>query len=198
VPPEVVLEAMQILAGEVDLREETRVAEQAREGTAEAERAAAVTRLGAAQDALADRVAGLVDRLLEEDDGEQAFGREIELFEQVAEVMGDAAGILRTPDTGPRAIGAESEAIELLLQSQAAGGGAGGGGGGGGGSSPGGGGTGSTRSSALALVGSGNLARGAGQGGEREQSTGAAGRVLPEEFRAGLDAYFNRFEKARP
>jgi hypothetical protein len=30
-----------------------------------------------------------------------------------------------------------------------------------------------------------------------DQATGTSGRVLPEEFRAGLDAYFNTFEKER-
>ncbi|NBW85935.1 MAG: hypothetical protein EBR23_03650, partial [Planctomycetia bacterium] len=60
----------------------------------------------------------------------------------------------------------------------------------------GGGGTGSTTTSALALVGRGNRTK-AEAGGEKEQATGVSGRVLPEEFRAGLDAYFNRFEKER-
>jgi len=46
-------------------------------------------------------------------------------------------------------------------------------------------------------MGAGNRVRGAGDGGERDQATGTSGRVLPEEFRAGLDAYFNRFEKER-
>ncbi|MFM9026060.1 MAG: hypothetical protein ACKON7_12110, partial [Planctomycetaceae bacterium] len=57
--------------------------------------------------------------------------------------------------------------------------------------------TGTTSRSALALMGAGNRVRGAGDGGERDQATGTSGRVLPEEFRAGLDAYFNRFEKER-
>jgi hypothetical protein len=32
---------------------------------------------------------------------------------------------------------------------------------------------------------------------EEEQAIGKAGGVLPEEFRAGLDAYFNAFERGR-
>ena len=55
----------------------------------------------------------------------------------------------------------------------------------------------SATTSALALVGSGNRTV-AEAGGEGEQATGVSGRVLPEEYRAGLDAYFNRIEGQRP
>jgi hypothetical protein len=195
VPPEVVLEAMKILEEEMNLREETRVAEQTRAALPADAVAKRGGDLSGRQHVLADRVAGLVDRLLDEPDGESAFGSEIQLFEQVEEVMAEAADILGTADTGPRAIAAESEAIELLLAAQAAC--SGGGGGGGGGATPGGGSTGTASSLALALAGRGNrTAREAG-GGEKEQATGTTGRILPEEFRAGLDAYFNTFEKER-
>jgi hypothetical protein len=200
VPPEVVLEAMKILDDEVNLREETRVAQQARAAVPPEETERQARALAGRQDKLADRVLALVDRLLDEPEGERSFGPEIQLFEKVEEVMADAADILRTADTGPKAIGAETEAIELLLAAQAAcsncSKGGGGGGGGAGGMTPGGGGTGSAAASALALVGGGNRTQRA-EGGEKEQATGTSGRVLPEEFRAGLDAYFNRFEKER-
>ena len=198
VPPEVVLEAMKILEAEVNLREETRVAQQAKNAVAADEYAAQAEGLADRQDALADRVVDLVDRLLEQPDGEKAFGQEIQLFEKVEEVMAEATDTLATPDTGPKAIGAETEAIELLLAAQAAAsnGGGGGGGGGGAGATPGGGGTGTATSAALALAGRGNRS-GRGEGGEKDQATGTSGRVLPEEFRAGLDAYFNKFEKER-
>ena len=61
---------------------------------------------------------------------------------------------------------------------------------------PGGGSTGSTSDSALALLGSGNRSA-AEAGGEDEQAIGVSGRVLPDEFRAGLDDYFNQLEKGR-
>ena len=197
VPPEVVLETMQILEEETNLREETRVAEQAKGAVEPREHAATGRTLADRQGKLADRVVGLVDRLLEEDDGEREFAPELAIFEKVEEVMAEAADVLGTPDTGSKAIGAETEAIELLLEAKAACNCSGGGGGGGGGGSPGGGATGTTRNSALALVGAGNRGRGAGDGGEKDQATGTSGRVLPEEFRAGLDAYFNRFERER-
>jgi hypothetical protein len=215
-PPEVVLEAMRILDAEVNLREETRVAQQARPGLDPAAFAGRASGLSAGQTELAERVGKLVDRLREApvgqlpfgkqaplfgplpfQSGSKAFSKEIALFNRVEEVMFEAADILDDPDTGSKAIAAETEAIELLLASQAGGGG-GGGGGGGAGMSPGGGSTGSNALAALALAGRGNTARGGGEEQEKDQATGVSGRVLPEEYRAGLDAYFNRFEKERP
>lgn len=195
VPPEVILETMKILEEETNLREETRVAEQTKNAVKPAERAATLTTLAERQESLADRVVDVVDRLYEEPDGERQFGQEIELFEKVEEVMVEAADLLAGGETGPKAIAAETEIIELLLAAQAAGGGGGGGGGGSGGSA-GGGTTGTTNTSALALVGAGNRSK-AEAGGEKEQATGVSGRVLPDEFRAGLDAYFNKLERDR-
>jgi hypothetical protein len=197
VPPEVVLETMKILEEEVNLREETRVVQQRKGLAPEEEFTAAAAALADRQEGLADRIVDLVDRLLEEPEGEREFAQEIRLFDEVEEVMIETVDVLASPDTGPKAIAAESEVIELLLAAQAASSGGGGGGGGGGGMTPGGGGTGSTRDSALALVGAGNRTAAAGDG-EDEQATGVSGRVLPDEFRAGLDDYFNRLEKQRP
>jgi hypothetical protein len=197
VPPEVVLETMKILEEEVNLREETRVAQQAKDAVDAEAFAATAAALAARQEGLADRIVDIVDRLLEEPDGERQFAQELGLFDKVEEVMVEAADILGSPDTGPKAVGAETEAIELLLAAQAASSNGGGGGGGGGGGTPGGGATGTASDSALALVGAGNRSA-AEAGGEDEQATGVSGRVLPDEFRAGLDAYFNRLEKERP
>ncbi|MFM8952815.1 MAG: hypothetical protein ACKOOF_07125 [Planctomycetaceae bacterium] len=216
-PPDVVLEAMRILEAEVNLREETRVAQQARKGMASERFTARAASLAAEQTAIAERVEKLAGQLREAPVGElpfgkdaplfgplpfakgsDAFAREIKLFNLVEDVMREAVGILESPDTGPKAMAAETEAIELLLASKACGGGGGGGSGGAGGMTPGGGSTGSNALSALPLVGRGNSARGGGEEQEKDQATGASGRVLPEEYRAGLDAYFNRFEKGRP
>ena len=54
--------------------------------------------------------------------------------------------------------------------------------------------SGTTQDSALALLGTG-----LNQNEKREhrgvaQATGEIGRVMPEEYRAGLDEYFNRLE----
>jgi hypothetical protein len=194
-PPEVVLEAMLILEAETNLREETRVAEQVRPTLdAEAFKARA-DGLAAAQQKLAERVGGIVEKL-DMPDGPPRFDEEIRLFEQAEAVMAEARGILAGPDTGRRAIAAETEAIELLLQSQFGGGGGGGGGGGSGGS-PGGGGTGGTRNAALARLGEGVNSQARAEAPEEEQAIGKSGSVLPDEFRDGLDAYFNAFERGR-
>ncbi len=105
--------------------------------------------------------------------------------------MDEATEILARPETGPAAIGAETEAIELLLQSKQINPR----GGGGGGSSPGGGGGGDTLDSALALLGAGCNEKEVREERDVGQATGADGSTLPEEFRAGLDQYFNRLER---
>ena len=124
-------------------------------------------------------------------DGEQEFEKEIKLLTQVVVVMDEAAEILERPDTGSQAIAAETEAIELLLQSKKINPK----GGGGGGASPGGGGGGDTDAPALALVGSGINDKEVREDRGISQATGETGAALPEEFRAGLDEYFNRLER---
>ncbi len=212
-PPEVVLEAMLVLEAETNLREETRVAEQVRPSLdAEAFQARA-DRLAGEQQGLAERVGGIVEKL-DLPDGplrfdeeiermkreilpgrskQTKFAKEIKLFRQAQAVMSEARGILAAPDTGRRAIAAETEAIELLLQAQFGGGGGGGGAGG----SPGGGATGGTRNAALARLGEGVNSQARNEAPEEEQAIGKSGSVLPEEFRDGLDAYFNAFERGR-
>ena len=137
-----------------------------------------------------ERVERVTERIRELPDSEAEFGREILLLEQVSEVMSDATEILARPETGGPAIAAETEAIELLLQSRRINPR----GGGGGGSSPGGGGTGTTHDSALALIGGGLNEKEVREDRGVAQATGDAGPTLPEEFRAGLDEYFKRLE----
>lgn len=189
-PPSIVLEVLQILEGEVNLREETRVAEQAREAVSAKEHGDEADRLSEVQDELRDRVDMVVDRILELPDAEADFGKEIRLLRLVSRVMDEVREILATPDTGSRAIAAETEAIELLLQSKRFNPNAGGGGG----SDPGGGGGGEATDSALALVGRGVNEKEVREDPGTPQSTGTTGPSLPEEFRSGLDEYFNRLE----
>ncbi len=212
-PPEVVLEAMLILEAEADLREETRVAQQVRPALDGAKFAIRATTLAEQQTGLARRLAGLADKLTDLPDGpvrfedeiarmkqglrpsgkEQGkFAVEIRLFKLAEGVMRETAGILSSPDTGRRAIAAETEVIELLLQSQF-----GGGGGGGGGGSPGGGSTGATRRAALARLGQGINRHARAEAPEEEQAIDRSASGWPEEFRDGLDAYFNAFERGR-
>jgi hypothetical protein len=192
-PPSIVLEVLQILEAEVNLREETRVAEQARPALAAEEHQRQAVKLSETQDALRVRTDDVTKRIRELPDGEQEFGKEIQLLTLVSQVMNEATEILARPDTGAPAIAAETEAIELLLQSKRINPK----GGGGGGSTPGGGGGGTTQDSALSLVGGGVNDKEVREDRGISQATGQSGPALPEEFRAGLDEYFNRLERGQ-
>src|SRR6056297_186400 len=193
-PPSLVLEVLQVLEAEVDLREETRVAQQAKEVTEAEQYVADAKRLSKQQNTLSGRIVKVIEAIEALPEGAQRFAEDIKLLDSVVPVMNDATSILKSPETGSQAIAAETEAIELLLQSKRINPS---GGGGGGGSTPGGGGGGTTTDTALVLMG-----RGINQNEVREdhgvaQSTGESGPALPEEFRAGLDRYFNSLEKVQ-
>ena len=186
------LEVLQILEAEVNLREDTRVAEQAKRAIAKEEHARQADALSKTQSKLRERIDKVTQRIRDLPDSETEFGYEINLLGQVSQVMEEAAGILARADTGRRAIAAETEAIELLLQSKRFNPG----GGGGGGRNPGGGGGGTTNDSALSLIGRGTNEKEVREATGATQATGDTGATLPEEFRTGLDAYFNRLEKS--
>lgn len=190
-PPSIILEVLKIIEGEMNLREETRVAEQARAALEKEEYKDRGEKLATVQNELGVRIDKVAERIRQLPDGEQEFGKELQLLAAVSQVMGEASVILGAPETGPTAIAAETEAIELLLQSQRFNPN---GGGGGGGASPGGGGRGTTSDSALALIGRGKNEREVRESRDTAQTTGETGPKLPEEFRAGLDEYFNRIE----
>lgn len=193
-PPSVVLEFMQILEGEINLREETRVVEQLRPALAWLDHEALAVELAAVQDRLDQRVRAVAQRIGGLPDA-AAFGRELNLLAKVDEVMREAVMILSGPETGPPAIGAETEVIELMLEVKRINPKSGGGGGG---STPGGGGAQDpAQQPALALLGSGANEKARADERDVQQASGEAGRVLPEEFRAGLDEYFNQLEKGR-
>ncbi|HEV7222251.1 MAG TPA: hypothetical protein VGN42_06075 [Pirellulales bacterium] len=193
-PPSLVLEIMQILEGEINLRDETRVAEQSRPAVERDDYEQQAAKLSSAQDELRRRVDAAARRLGELPDGATEFAPEIELLGEVSRVMIETVGILAQPDTGPPAIAAETEIIELLLAAKRCNPK----GGGGGGSAPGGGGAKDpAEQPALALIGPGANDKAQPDARDVPQASGEAGRVLPEEFRAGLDEYFNRLE-SRP
>ena len=189
-PPSIVLEVLQILEGEVNLREETRVAEQARPALVKDDHAKNARKLTGDQRGLGDRVSKVVDRIKALRDGEKVFAYEIDLLGKVEAVMDEAREILASAETGKTAIAAETEAIELLLKSKRINPGSGGGGG----SDPGGGGGGTTTDSALALLGKGQNDKEVREDRGVSQATGDSGPSLPEEYRSGLDEYFNKLE----
>lgn len=190
-PPSIVLEVLQILEGEINLREETRVAEQSKPAVTKEAHQEEAERLAEIQDELQQRIVKVEERIRELPDAEEQFGKEIQLMIAVAKVMDEATQILDKPETGSPAIAAETEAIELLLANKRFNPKAGGGGG----SSPGGGGGGDTTDSAIALLGKGVNDKEVREDHGVSQASGNSGTKLPEEFRAGLDEYFNRLEQ---
>ena len=179
---------MKILEGEIELREDTRVAEQAKPVVKSEEHAEQANALTERQEKLRGRTDDLIPRIRSLPEGEQLFAKEIWLLSEVARVMQDARTILAEPNTGSEAIAAETDTIELLLQSKRINPN----GGGGGGSSPGGGGGGDTTDSAIALLGQGKNENEVRVQKDVHHATGDSMPTLPEEFRAGLDEYFNR------
>jgi hypothetical protein len=191
-PPEIVLKVMQVLHDEMKLRDETREAEASKPALDKKEYFKRGTGLALKQDELGRRVFEVAQEIAKLPNS-KAFGKEMKLLGAVTSVMKDAYGILDNPDTGPTAIAAETEAIELLLETRRQ---SKSGGGGGGGSNPGGGGgAASASSAALADIGPGADMEASLEERQIGQSTGKAGKEAPEEFKAGLDAYFNALER---
>jgi len=190
-PPSIVLEVLRIIKEEVDLRELTRVAEQARGALAAHVYEAETSALEETQRGLAERTQQVIRDLEDlQELNDKNYGREIEQLSVAGAAMRDAEELLAIPDTGAPAVAAETEAIEALLRTRKV---KPGGGGGGGGSTPGGGGGGEQTdllASALQRIGRGEASD------ERpvKQSTGSSLSDVPDEFRRGLDAYFNALE----
>jgi hypothetical protein len=168
------------------------VAEQAKAATAESDHQTEAQRLSTTQSDIQQRTEQLIQAIRDLPEGDSRFPKEIQLLGSASKAMHDAGAILAQHDTGSPAIAAESEAIEWLLQSKKINPR----GGGGGGSDPGGGGTGTTQDSALALMGGGINAKEKREARNTTQTTGERSRILPEEFRQGLDQYFNQLEQA--
>ena len=181
---------MQALRDEMKLRDETRELENAKAAVEKEEFASRARKLGDEQDRIKDHTDTAIGDIEAIEGGSQKFGKELGLLTRVVAVMDEASGILRVPDTGAPAIAAETEAIELLLETKRNNPNAGGGGG----SNPGGGGGGTTRSTALASLGPGGDANRDVKARPVGQATGRAGKDFPEEFRSGLDAYFSNLE----
>ena len=183
-PPEIVLEVLRIIDREIQLREETRELEQAKEAIttdAYTERSIALydTQITLTEDTR--EVAAQINLLPTAE--EPLIQQQLAKVTAAADVMDEVEDILAEPDTGPKAIAAITEVIEILLQTcripntpmvMTA--------------PP-------ATASALMLMGIGDDTGTAFiENRSPRQATGKAGRVLPEEFRQGLDAYFNVLE----
>ncbi len=191
-PPEIVLKVMQALRDEMTLRDETRELENSKSAMEMLNYHRRAGLLAKEQERIGKHTESAIEDILALPNGAQRFGKPLQLLSVVVQVMDEAQDILETPETGAPAIAAETEAIELLLQTKRQNPN----GGGGGGSNPGGGGTAASASSAaLADLGEGGDANSLVKARRIGQATGTAGRVFPEEFKTGLDAYFSNLEK---
>ena len=183
-PPEIVLEVMRIIDREIQLREETREVEQAKEALTADEYSERTIELYDTQITLTEDTREVADQIsLLPNAQEPLIQQQLAKVAQAADVMGEVEDILAEPNTGPEAIAAITEVIEILLQ---------------------------TRrlpnapmvttappptASALTLLGLGDDTGSAFiENRSPRQATGKTGRVLPEEFRQGLDVYFNTLE----
>lgn len=193
-PPSVIVEVLRILEAEVNLREQTRVAEQGRQTMDRGAYGSEAIRLSEAQDLLRDRLDVVVQSVVAIPDGEVNFGGEIEVLSAASAAMVDAAKTLVSPETGPVAIAAQTEAIELLLRSRKV---SPEGGGGGGGGSAGGGQGGETDQAAIALLGRGLNDLAKTRQSETLMATGIEKGDVPEQWRDGLGQYFNQLEQRR-
>ncbi len=191
-PPEIVLKIMKVLREEMELREETREMEAVRPAISSDEYRTKTRPLEMDQAGLRLKIDEVTIEISEFPNAKKNFGNELQLLIKVSDVMRQARGILSRPETGPEAIAAETEVIELLLQTNRP---PPKGGGGGGGSNPGGGGTASGGAALTDIkLGEGTEPGGTPTNREVGQSTGKSGREFPDEFRHGLDNYFNTLE----
>ena len=191
-PPHLVLKIMKVLQGEMYLRDETRETQATRPALAPDIYEAKVRPLELTQEELRKSVDDVVLEVEKLPNASKHFGKEVHLLNLVSDIMRQARAVLSRPDTSAEVIAAQTEVIELLLQSSRQKNGSAGGGG----SSPGRGGQAGSNGSSLNDISldsresntSGQTVR------EVDQSTGHSGRKLPEEFRRGLDHYFNALE----
>ena len=190
IPPEIILEVLRIINREIQLREETRELDQAREAIDEEEYKERGIELSETQAELAKKSRALAEKIKEvpyvDELGKNILAANIKKLTDAATVMDEVQELFARPATGPPTIAAISEVIEILLEThrlpnapmvvKAP----------------------PTMTSALMLFGLGddgskafikNRAPG--------QATGKTGRKLPEEFRQGLDAYFDALEGKR-
>ncbi len=198
-PPEITLQIMRALRKQIQIREETREAENAHGALTHESYAARVAPIEKSQTKVRedlDATIKAVDNL--PDAG--AFGNERQLLEAVSDLMRRSSAVLIRPDTGPETIAYQTEAIELLLQSKRQKSPSGGGGKSNGGSNSASGNGGGRQSGALSDIGpqSGELGAPTLPAETTTPATGRAGRELPDEFRQGLDQYFNKIEAAPP
>jgi len=221
--PEIILDVLRIINGEIELREETRELDQASDAidretyeqrsaelsmtqaelaTKARELAEQIGAMPNAPDRADETLARQIKALTDEGElegealdkriawltrraelGKKVLQKQIDKLTNAATVMDEVEALLARPATGPPTIAAIVEVIEILLETHRL---------------P------NARTivkappataSALMLMGLGDDGNRAFIGNRAvNQSTGTAGRKLPEEFRQGLDVYLNALE----
>ena len=201
-PPELILKVMKILANEISLRDETRSLEQAKPQMEPKKFTDEGFDLSDTQQEIYDRTLAVIEEIKAIEGGEQAFSNELQNLTGASEAMNDALDELALPNTGPATIAAETEAIELLLQANrtpppppnAPP------------SPPSSGGTNPMDGQRNGVAQSLSLLRLFGEAEEEdtvvveravEQATGKTSEEVSEEFRYGMEKYFEALEKSR-
>lgn len=183
-PPAIILEVLHIINREIQLREETREVEQAKKALTAEEYNERSKSLHETQKKLASDSREVAAKIRALPNAEKRLIQaQLQKVTRATTVMEEVQEILAQPNTGPKAIAAITEVIEILLE------------------------TGRipnapmvmkvppTSSLALQLLGLGDDSSKAFiENRVPRQATGKAGRILPEEFRQGLDAYFDALE----
>ena len=201
-PPALLLDILRIIEDEMDLRDETRslgqlVPKGKKADDVSEEVVERATSLAVHQMAIQERTLNALNDVKALPKATEHFDEEIGKMSNSIKAMDDASGQLAEMRLGPGTIASETEAIEALLATRR------GGRGGGGGSSPGDGSAavGSTNRKPLELLGLGSNASGKVVPRQIGEGTGKTGRSLPEEYREGLDSFFNglhRLRRSRP
>lgn len=190
-PPSIILEVLKITEAEMELRDSTREAEQAREARTAEQITSAAGPLAEEQEDLVFRTDNVIQDIRELPEGEFEFEREIQMLRGARAAMDEAFVLLDDELTSAPTVAAETEAIELLLRSRRSGGA----GGGGGGSTPGSGGNGGTdATSALALAGRAIGANEEVEERDVDRSTSRTASRIPAEFIEVLGRYFDALE----
>ena len=186
-PPKIVVEVMRIINREIQLREETRELEQAKEALSTDEYSKRSIALYDTQVTLTEDTREVKTQISFLPDAHKHFiQKQLAKVRRAVKVMEEVEEILAEPDTGPKAIAAITEVIEILLET---------------GRVP----NAPMITSASSATASALMRIGVGDDSERafienrspQQATGKTGRVLPEEFRQGLDAYFDALERGK-
>jgi hypothetical protein len=190
--PEIVLKVIEALRDEMQLRDQTRELENVRRAFEPDRFTHDAHGLSERQGEIGTHVRGAADEIRALPEGDAKFSKELKLLGAVGGVMDESRELLAKPETGAPSVAAETEAIELLLQAKRD---PPPGGGGGGGTQPGHGATAeSTTMGALAQLGPGSDPGSTPTVRPVEQATGHAGKEFPDEFKTGLDTYFNLLE----